>query len=92
MIFAYLEKRLDNEEDLCNNDEAVIGYRKYCKFKTFDSSDYSLIATIDTKDQVFGLCSSWNDSYLAVNELGVKLYDIGKTEEEVQEDSRTRCV
>ena len=34
-------------------------------FKIFDSSDYSLIATIDTKNNVVGLCSSWDDCYLA---------------------------
>ena len=37
-------------------------------FKTFDSSDYSLIATIETKKSVLGLCSSWDDTSLAVVE------------------------
>ena len=37
-------------------------------FKTFDASDYSLIATIETKKSVLGLCSSWDDCNLAVVE------------------------
>jgi len=65
-------------------------------FKTFDSSDYSLIATIETKKSVLGLCSSWDDTSLAVVEQGngecvesaVRLYDVGRlrAEEEDQED------
>merc|ERR1712106_987639 len=65
-------------------------------FKTFDASDYSLIATIETKKSVLGLCSSWDDCNLAVVEQGngecvesaVRLYDVGRlrAEEEDQED------
>eukprot|EP00092_Neocalanus_flemingeri_P098180 GFUD01125193.1.p1 GENE.GFUD01125193.1~~GFUD01125193.1.p1 ORF type:complete len:1498 (-),score=483.98 GFUD01125193.1:148-4641(-) len=65
-------------------------------FKTFDASDYSLIATIETKKSVLGLCSSWDDQSLAVVEQGngecvesaVRMYDVGRlrAEEEDQED------
>ena len=37
-------------------------------FQTFDASDYSLIATIETKKSVLGLCSSWDDGNLAIVE------------------------
>ena len=37
-------------------------------FKTFDATDYSLIATIETKKSVLAVCSSWDDSSLAVVE------------------------
>ena len=37
-------------------------------FKTFDARDYSLIATIETKKSVLGLCPSWDDCNLAVIE------------------------
>jgi len=65
-------------------------------FKTFDATDYSLIATIETKKSVLAVCSSWDDSSLAVVEQGngecvesvVRLYDVGRlrAEEEDQED------
>jgi len=64
-------------------------------FKTFDATDYSLIATIETKKSVLAVCSSWDDSSLAVVEQGngecvesvVRLYDVGRlrAEEEDQE-------
>ena len=38
-------------------------------FKTFDAADYSLIATIETKKCVLGLCCSWDDDKLAIVEL-----------------------
>jgi len=82
VIFAnYENKSEDDDKD-----------RYWTAFKTFDSSDYSLLATIDTKDRVSGLCSSWDDCFLAVNEFcnesTVKIYDIGKlrTNEVGQED------
>ena len=37
-------------------------------FKTFDASDYSLIATIETKKSVLGVCPSWDDCNVAVIE------------------------
>ena len=37
-------------------------------FKTFDAADYSLIATIEIKKSVLGLCSSWDDGNLAIVE------------------------
>jgi len=65
-------------------------------FKTFDASDYSLIATIETRKSVLAVCSSWDDMSLAVVEQGngeciesvVRLYDVGRlrAEEEDQED------
>jgi len=65
-------------------------------FKTFDATDYSLIATIETKKSVLAVCSSWDDISLAVVEQGngdcvesvVRLYDVGRlrAEEEDQED------
>jgi len=65
-------------------------------FKTFDATDYSLIATIETRKSVLAVCSSWDDSSLAVVEQGngecvesvVRLYDVGRlrAEEEDQED------
>jgi len=57
------------------------------KFQTLDSSDYSRIASINTDNDVVGLCCSWNDSFLAVNEEStVRLYDVGRfsTDEEDQ--------
>jgi len=48
-------------------------------FQTLDSSDHNVIATFDTENFVSGLSSSWNDSYLAVNEEDtVRLYDVGR--------------
>jgi len=67
-------------------------------FKTFDASDYSLIATIETKRAVLGLCPSSNDQQLAVvenpldsstsEESAVRLYDVGrhKAEDEDMDD------
>lgn len=64
-------------------------------FKTFDATDYSLIATIETKKSVLAVCPSWDDSSLAVVEQGngecvesvLRLYDVGRLrEEEDQED------
>ena len=37
-------------------------------FRTFDAGDYSQIATIETKKSVLNLCSSLDDSLLAVIE------------------------
>ena len=37
-------------------------------FKTFDASDYSIIATTETKKSILGLCPSWDDLSLAVVE------------------------
>ena len=37
-------------------------------FKTFDARDYSLIATIETKKSVLGVCPSWDDCNVAVIE------------------------
>jgi len=66
-------------------------------FKTFDARDYSLIATIETKKSVLGLCPSWDDCNLAVIEQSngddmesvVRLYEVGMLraeEEELEED------
>ena len=79
VIFTTIEK-VSQE-----NPEYIFG----TTFKTLDSSDYSLIATIDTKTYVAGLCTSWDDRCLAVNEEStVRLYDVGRpsTEEEDQDD------
>merc|ERR1719186_1697596 len=79
VIIPYFEK----ESEIDSN------ARFLTSFKTFDSSDYSLIATIDTKTCVAGLCTSWDDCYLAVNEEStVRLYDVGRpsTDKEDQDD------
>ena len=65
-------------------------------FKTLDATDYSLIATIETKRACLSVCPSWDDMSLAVVEQGngeiiesvVRLYDVGRlrAEEEDQED------
>merc|ERR1719189_709841 len=67
-------------------------------FKTFDASDYSSIATIETRRGVFDLASSLNDLQIAVventlspqvtEESVVRLYDVGRyrAEEEDVED------
>ena len=65
-------------------------------FKTFDASDYSLIATIETKKSVLGVCPSWDDCNVAVIEQCngddlesvVRLYEVGmlRAEEEDQEE------
>jgi len=79
VIFANFEK-----ESEINSDDRFL-----TSFKTHDSSDYSLIATIKTENNVAGLCSSWDDRYLAVNEEEtLRLYDVGmpSTDEEDQDD------
>jgi len=67
-------------------------------FKTFDASDYSSIATIETRRGVFDLATSINDLQIAVventlapqvtEESVVRLYDVGRyrAEEEDMED------
>merc|ERR1711874_350769 len=66
-------------------------------FKSFEASDYSSIATIETKKSVPGLCTSRHDLMLAVVEQGlvateesiVRLYDIGRLraeEEDLEEE------
>ena len=69
-------------------------------FKTFDASDYSSIATIETKRAVLGLSTSSNDLQIAVventlfpanngsEESVVRLYDVGRhrAEDEDLED------
>lgn len=66
-------------------------------FKTFEASDYSSIATIETKKSVIGLQTSRHDLMLAVVEQGlvaseessIRLYDIGRLraeEEDVDEE------
>ncbi len=58
-------------------------------FKTFDATDYSSIATIETRRSVLGLCSSQYDLQIAVvenaplsnpmmEESVVRLYDVGR--------------
>jgi HIV-1 Vpr-binding protein len=42
-------------------------------FKTFEASDYSSIATTETKKSVLGLCPSWDDLSLAVVEQVFKM-------------------
>merc|ERR1719187_2281603 len=62
-------------------------------FKTFEASDYSSIATIETKKSVLGLCTSRQDLMLAVVEQGlisteesiVRLYDIGRLRAEEED-------
>jgi len=69
VIFA----KFDNVEE-CESETRFL-----TAFKTLDPSDYSPIATIDTKNIVAGLCSSRNDYYLAVNEEStVRLYEVGR--------------
>ena len=48
-------------------------------FKTFDASDYSLIATIETKKSVLGVCPSWDDCNVAVIEQ-VNKHQLGLTD------------
>jgi len=66
-------------------------------FKTFEASDYSSIATIETKKSVLGLSTSRHDLMLAVVEQGlvaneessIRLYDIGRLraeEEDLEEE------
>merc|ERR1719186_165309 len=62
-----------------NVEECESETRFLTAFKTLDPSDYSPIATMDTKNIVAGLCSSRNDYYLAVNEEStVRLYEVGR--------------
>merc|ERR1719186_598113 len=80
VIIPYFEKE----------SEADSNARFLTSFKTFDSSDYSLIATIETENNVAGLCCSWDDRYMAVNEEDTpRLYEVGRpsTDEEDQDDS-----
>jgi len=73
------------EQEMANPDEDTFG----SSFKTFDASDYSLIATIETKRAVLGVSPSSNDQQLAVvenpldttgssEESIVRLYDVGR--------------
>ncbi len=39
-------------------------------FRTFDATDYSLIATVDVKKNIFDLCADRADNYLAIIEVG----------------------
>ena len=83
----------DNDEELDTLYET--------SFKTFDASDYSLIATIETKKSVVQVCPSWDDCHLSVVEGAamsytsnddisvVRVYDVGRLraeEEDVEED------
>merc|ERR1719186_387660 len=80
VIIPYFEKESEVDSNA----------RFLTSFKTFDSSDYSLIAIIETENNVAGLCCSWDDRYLAVNEEDtMRLYDVGKpcTDEEDQDDT-----
>ena len=65
MVFTH-----DSEEMYAVNlDQEVDDDTKFeTAFKTFDARDYSLIATIETKKSVLGLCPSWDDCNLAVIE------------------------
>lgn len=38
-------------------------------FRTFDATDYSSIATVDVKKNIFDLCTDSSDCYLAVIEV-----------------------
>ena len=83
------------------DEEAEIDTLYETSFKTFDASDYSLIATIETKRSVVQVCPSWDDCHLSVVEGAamsyasneessvVRVYDVGRLraeEEDIEED------
>ncbi|VDO95833.1 unnamed protein product [Soboliphyme baturini] len=71
-------------------------------FRTFDAADYSLIATIDIKKNIFDLCTNKSDNYVAIIEnqglnqdlhsMGenvCRLYEVGmKRESEADQEQR----
>merc|ERR1719186_77109 len=80
VIFPYFEKESEDDSNA----------RFLTSFKTFDSSNYSLMGTIETGNNVAGLCCSWDDRYIAVNEEDtIRLSEVGKPsiDEEDQDDS-----
>lgn len=72
-------------------------------FRTFDATDYQVIATIDTKRLLFDLCADHADAYMAVIETQVgaddilsleenlcRLYEVGKTKVEDEDEEAVR--
>ncbi len=72
-------------------------YKFDSAFKTLDASDYSSIATIETRRAVLGLCPSSQDLSLAVvenslspaqhEESVIRLYDVGRVRVDEDEDA-----
>ena len=86
VIFGAIQQ-MDDETDL---EEETIKSPFGSAFRTFDGTDYSAIATIDVKKNIFDLCSDASDCYLAVvenvkseealsEESYCHLYAIGRT-------------
>lgn len=71
-------------------------------FRTFDSLNYEVITTVDTKKPLLDFCIDHSDNYVAVAELNrnasdeagnmVKLYEIGRRREldEEEQDDQVR--
>ncbi|KAK2180243.1 hypothetical protein NP493_452g02036 [Ridgeia piscesae] len=70
-------------------------------FRTFDSQDYSNIATVDVKRNIFDLCTDPTDCYLAVientsspetlaDESVCRLYEVGLLKDEDDDQVRER--
>lgn len=87
--------QVDDDEVMTSTPKSPYG----STFRTFDASDYSIIATTDVKKTIFDLCTDKTDSYLAIienqrnedtlsDESLCRLYEVGqvKADDDQSED------